>query len=118
MITVENGLEDLILSIAKNCETLVDQTHRKAKETLELKMITLRQTHHFNPPIQPKRDWMVGIINLEVYNFIFKMTEEKNNFEHYTVDFDEFSFIKNSKMNLKSSRILQILHHIISNMKR
>ena len=33
-----NETEDLILSITKNCETLIEQTHRKAEETLELNL--------------------------------------------------------------------------------
>ena len=35
----KNETEDLLLSITKNCETLIQQTHTKPKETLELKMI-------------------------------------------------------------------------------
>ena len=35
---------------------------------------------------------MLGLIDLEVYNSIFIITNEKNNFELYTDTFDEFSF--------------------------
>ena len=51
--------EDLLLSIAKNCETLTEQTHRKAEETLELKMTKPRETFRFNPSIRNKDDWMI-----------------------------------------------------------
>ena len=34
----KNETEDLILSVTKNCKTLIEQTHRKAEETLEFKM--------------------------------------------------------------------------------
>ena len=71
---------------------MVEQTHRKAEETLEFKMIKPRETIHFNPPIQIKGDWMIGLIDLEVYNSIFKITKENNKFELYTDTFDEFSF--------------------------
>ena len=37
--------------MSKNCETLIEQTHRKAEETLEFKMIQSKQTFHFKPPI-------------------------------------------------------------------
>ena len=37
MIQHKNGAEELLLSTAKNCETLIKQTHRKAEETLEFK---------------------------------------------------------------------------------
>ena len=83
MIRPENETEDLLLSITKNCETLIDQTHRKAEETLEFKMIRSKQTFHFKPQIQVKGDWMIGLVDLEVYNSIFNITEENNRFELY-----------------------------------
>ena len=76
MIRPEIETEDLLLSITKNCETLIQQTHRKPEETLEFKMIKPGQTFHFNPPIQTKGDWMIGLVDLELYNSIFKITEE------------------------------------------
>ena len=39
MIRPKNEAEDLILSITKNCETLINQTLTKAQETMEFKMI-------------------------------------------------------------------------------
>ena len=41
--------EDLLLSITKNCETVIEQTHRKAEQTLEFKLTKPRETFHFNP---------------------------------------------------------------------
>ena len=81
MIRPENETEDLLLSITKNCETLIEQTHRKAEETLEFKMIKPRETFHFKPPIQFKGDWMIGLTDLEIYNSIFNITEENNKLE-------------------------------------
>ena len=83
MIRPKNETEDLLLSITKNCETLIEQTHRKAEETLEFKMIKPRETFHFKPPIQVKGDWMIGLVDLEVYNSIFNITEENNKFKLY-----------------------------------
>ena len=54
MIRPKNETEDLLLSITKNCEKLVEQTHRKPEETLEFKMLKPRETFHFNPPMTPK----------------------------------------------------------------
>ena len=34
MIRPKNQTDDLLLSITKNCQTLIKQTHRKAEETL------------------------------------------------------------------------------------
>ena len=92
MVRPKNETEDLLLSFTKNCEKLVEQTHRKPEETLEFKMIKPRETFHFNPPIHIKGDWMIGLVDLEVYNNIFNITVEKNKFELYTDTFDEFSF--------------------------
>ena len=92
MIQPKNETEDLLLSITKNCETLVKQTHRKPEETLEFKMLKSREIFHFNPSIQTKEDWMLGLIDLEVYNSILNITKENNKFELYTDTFDEFSF--------------------------
>ena len=83
MFRPKTQTEDLLLSITKNCETLIDQTHRKAEETLEFKMIKPREIFHFSPPIQIKRGWMIGLTDLEVYNSIFNITEENNKFQLY-----------------------------------
>ena len=83
MIRPKNQTEDLLLSITKNCETLIEQTHTKPQETLEFKMTKPKETFHFKPPIQIKGDWMIGLTDLEVYNSIFNITEENNKFELY-----------------------------------
>ena len=53
MIRSKNQTEDL-LSITKNCETLVEQIHRKAEEALEYKLTRSRETIDFKPAIQKK----------------------------------------------------------------
>ena len=83
MIRPKNQTEDILLSITKNCETLIEQTHTKPQETLEFKMIKPRESFLFKPPIQIKGDWMIGITDLEVYNSIFNITEENNKLELY-----------------------------------
>ena len=92
MIQPKNKTKDLLLSITKNCETLIHQTHRKPAGTLEFKMIKPRETFHFKPSIHIKGDWMIGLTDLEVYNSIFNITKENNKFELYTDTFDEYSF--------------------------
>ena len=83
MIRPKNQTEDLLLSITKNCETLFERTHRKAEETLEFEMIKSRETFHFKPPTQVEGDSKIGLIDLEVYNSIFNITEENNKFKLY-----------------------------------
>ena len=81
----------LLLSITKNCETLIKQTHRKAEETLEIKLSQTRQIFHFNPPISIEGSWMIGLTSLEVYNSIFKITEKNKKLEIYRHSSDKFS---------------------------
>ena len=83
MIRPKNQTEDLLLSITKNCETLIEETHRKAEETLEFKMVKPRETFHFKPPISIEGEWMIGLTGLEVYNSLFNITEENNKFKLY-----------------------------------
>ena len=59
MIRPKKETEGLILSIAKNCETVIEQTHREAEEALEFKMTKPRETFRFNPSIRNKDDWMI-----------------------------------------------------------
>ena len=86
MIQPKNDTEDLLLSKTRNYEKLMEQTHRKRKERLKFR-------YHFNPPIQIKGDWMIRLMDLEVYNSIFKMKSTNNNFELYTDNFEsDFPF--------------------------
>ena len=82
MIRVENET-GLLLSLTKNCETLIEKTHRKAEETLEIKMIKPRETFPFSPPISIEGSWMIGLKDFEVLNSFFYITEETNKFELY-----------------------------------
>ena len=91
-IQPKNETEDLLISITKKYETLIKQTHRKPVETREFKMIKPRATFPFNPPTHIKGDWMIGLIDLEVYSSIFNITEEHKNIELHTDTFDELSF--------------------------
>ena len=45
MLRPKNETEDPLLSVAKNCETLIEQNTIRAQETLEFKMIKPRE--HF-----------------------------------------------------------------------
>ena len=111
MIRPKNETEDLLLSITKNCETLIKQTHRKPEETLEFKMTKSRETFHFIPPIQVKEDWMIGLVDLEVYNSIFNITEKNIKFELYKFPDEKLVglHMKKSEMKLKKIWILKIL---------
>ena len=108
MIRPKNETEDLLLSITKNCETLIQQTHRKAEEALEFKMTKSRETFLFIPPIQVKEDWMIGLTDLEVYNSIFNITEENNKFQLYKVPDEKIGGITYTKVRNEIERDLDI----------
>ena len=97
-ILPKNETQDLLLSITKNFETLNEQTHRKPEEGLEFKMTKPRETFHFNPPIQVQEDWMWALIDLEVYNPIFNITEENNKFKLYKFPVDKIGGISYEKV--------------------
>ena len=92
MIRPKNETEDSLVSITKNCETLIKQTHRKAEETLEFKLSKPKETFQFNPPIEVKEHWRIAILSSEVYNSIYNINATNNKFELYTDSFDEFLF--------------------------
>ena len=106
MIRPKNETEDLLLSIAKNCQTLIEQTSRKAEEPLEFKMNKSKETFHFKPSIQIRGPWMIGLTDLEVYNSIFNITEENNKFELYR-ETDKFGFLE---LKDELEEILNISH--------
>ena len=108
MIKPNNETEDLLLSITKKCETLIEQTHRKAEETLEFKMIKPRETFHFKTPINVKGDWMIGITDLEVYNSIFNITKENNKFKLYKFPDEKAGNITYTKVRDEIERDLDI----------
>ena len=81
MIQPKIETEDLILSITKGCQTLIEQTHTRPEETLEFISIKPREKFHFNPTIQFFGDGMIGLTDLEVYNSIFNKTMAITKFE-------------------------------------
>jgi len=83
MIRPKNETEDMLLSITKNCDMLIEQTKSRHQKTLEFKMNKPNETFHFNPSFQITGDWTIGLTSLQVYNSIFNITEENNKFELY-----------------------------------
>ena len=104
----KNQTEDLLLSITKKCETLIQQTHRKAEETLEFKLIKPRKTFHFKPPIPIEGSWTIGLTDLEVYNSIFNITEENKKFELYKFPNEEAGGISYTKVRNEIEKDMDI----------
>ena len=108
MVRPKNETEDLILSITKKCEKLIKQNHTKPEETLEFKKIKARATFHFNPPVEVKEDWMIGLTSLEVYNSIFNIAEENNIFKLYKFPDEKSGVVPYEKIRDEIERDLHI----------
>ena len=109
--------EDLLLSITKNCETLIEQTHRKAEETLGFRMIKPREKFHFNPPIQIQGSWMLGLVDLEVNNSIYIITEENNKFELYKFPDEKAGGVSYTKVRDEIEKDLDISDYTASDLQ-
>ena len=107
-IRPKNETADLLFSITKNSETLIDQTHEKAEEILENKMIKSRETFHFKPPIQVKGYWMIDLISLEVYNSIFIITSFNKKFKLYKFPDEKAGGISYTKVRDEIGKDLDI----------
>ena len=67
MIRLKNKTEDFLLSITKNCQTHIKQTHTKPQVTLEFKLTKPREIFSFKPSlIGFESDWMIRLTSLEV----------------------------------------------------
>ena len=107
-IRPKTATEDFLLSRTKDCQTLIEQTHTKPQETLEFKKTKRRETFHFNPPIQVKEDWMLGLTDLEVYYSVFNLAEENNKFELYKFPDEEDGGISYTKVRDEIEKDLDI----------
>ena len=101
MIRPENEREDSLLSITRKCQTLIEQTQRKAEKTLEFKLTKPRETVHFNTPISIEGSWMINWTNLEVYNSIFNIKITNSYFKKFQVQRVVVFHMKKSEMRLK-----------------
>ena len=77
MLKSRNETEGLILRMAKICETLLEQSHTEAPETLEFKLFQPRETFSFRAPTSIAGSWMIGLLSLEFYNFTFNKNTRK-----------------------------------------
>ena len=91
-IRLRNETEELLLSFAKNCQTLIKQTHSKPQETPEFKLTKTRESFplKLSLNLSPDTKWMVGLTSLEVYNSVFNIREKNKKFELFTDLVDEF----------------------------
>ena len=80
-------------------------------------MIKPKETFHFNTPIQVKEDWMLGLIDLEVYNSIFNITEENNKFELYKFSDEKRGCISYTKVRDEIEKDLDIEYNTAADLQ-
>ena len=73
---------ELLLSIKKHTDTLIEQTKTKPQETLEFKRNKQMQTFSFSPPINfvEEGKCLLAVTSLETRNSVFNLTVENNSF--------------------------------------
>ena len=87
---------ELLLSIKKHTDTLIEQTKTKPQESLEFKLNKQRKTFSFNPPINLAEEdkWLLAVSSFECTNSVFNITDDNNSFSiilpcHYETEFAE-----------------------------
>ena len=70
--------ESLLLSFAKSNQNIVEKTHSKPQETLELKMTKQKESFSFDVSLILNEKWMMGVTSLEVYNTVYYINERNN----------------------------------------
>ena len=58
-------------------------THTKPQETLEFKMTKPKQTFHFDQDLIIPEKWLMGLVNLQVYNTVYNITDRNNKLSHF-----------------------------------
>ena len=73
---------ELLLSIKKHTDTLIEQTKTRPQETLEFKMNKQMQTFSFSPPINliEEGKWSLGVTSFECTKSVVNITAENNSF--------------------------------------
>ena len=104
---------ELLLSIKKHTDTLIEQTKTKLQETLEFKMNKQMQTFSFNPPINLDEEskWLMAVSLFDCTNCVFNITNENNSFSiiipgHYRNKSDEKTI--NCLINLLELKSLEL----------
>ena len=66
MVPPKNETRNLLLSITKSCELLIEQTQRKPQKTVEFKLTKSTEIFSFKPPTSIEECSMTGMTILEI----------------------------------------------------
>ena len=97
--------DELLLSIKKHTDTLIEQTKTKPQETLEFKMNKQMQSFSFSPPLNLLKEGkcLLAVSSFECTNSVFNITNENNSFSiiipgHYQTESAEKTIDELNKM--------------------
>ena len=82
-VTPNNQNETLLLEMVKKLDQIEQNTHTKPQETLEFKMTKPKETFHFDKDLIIPEKWLLGLVNLQVYNTVYNITDRNNKLSHY-----------------------------------
>ena len=94
-----NRFEDLSVSIAKNTAEKLNQTERKAKEALDLKIQPAWITISFNPSLRSEGGWLISVENLAEFKWEINKATESNTLKSYVSE-DKVDAMKLNKSSL------------------
>ena len=86
---------ELLLSITKNTDTLIEQTKSRPHETLEFKLNKQMKTFSFSPPrnLVEEEKMLLSATYCEATKPAFNITDENNSFQLVHLVFGEFLII-------------------------
>ena len=107
---------ELLLSIKKHTDTLIEQTKTKPKETLEFKMIEKMQIFSFKPPINLVEEgkWLLAVSSFEATKSVSKITDKNKSFSFSTPghwnseDSEELTNKLNKLLEIRSQNGLEL----------
>ena len=106
---------ELLLSIKKHTNTLIEQTKTKHQETLEFKTNKQMQTFSSSPiNLVEEGKWLLAVTSFEATNSVFSITNENNSFSigipgHWQTKSAEKIFEKlNNLLELRSQKVIEL----------
>ena len=88
--------------MVKKLDEIEKNTHTKPQETLEFKMTKPKQTFHFDQDLIIPEKWLMGLVNLQVYNTVYNITDRNNKLSHYIPGY-KYESVNISKLRINNN---------------
>ena len=67
-----------MLLLLRNIDVLIEQARTKSEESSEFERSKAMETFSFDNPLKLERNWMLGLIDIELHKSFLTITEERN----------------------------------------